>query len=250
MKETIEVTGVVSFSAPTGEYDRRVVIITRELGRISAFAQGSRKPTSQLVAACRTFTFAKFTLYPGRSAYRVVGAQIVEPFDGMSQDLDAMTYGSYLMELAGFFTEEGVEASDVVNLLYLSLKALLNPSLENRLVRMIFELRILAINGEAPQVFECVGNCGKKLQEGTFIMKKHGIGCRDCFPPMEGDTYLDASAVYAMQYIEAAPLSKLYTFKLTDKVLSDISDVMRRYYRVYINHEFKTLEMLDVDLFS
>ncbi|MCR5742453.1 MAG: DNA repair protein RecO [Lachnospiraceae bacterium] len=249
MRETVEVTGVVSFSAPTGEYDRRVVIITRELGRISAFAQGSRKPTSQLVAACRTFTFAKFTLYPGKTAYRVLGAQIVEPFDGMSQDLDAMTYGAYLLELAGFFTEEGVEAGEVVNLLYLSLKALLNKNLENRLIRTIFELRILAINGEAPQVFECV-YCGKKLLEGIFIMKKHGIGCKDCFPPMEGDTCLDASAVYAMQYIESAPLSKLYTFKLSSRVLADIADVMRRYYRVYINHTFKTLDMLDTDLFD
>ncbi len=244
MDDTVEVTGLVSFSAPAGEYDRRLVLLTRELGRITVFAVGARRPTCPYIAACRTFTFAKFTLSQGRSAYRIKAAQIVESFDELSQDFDAVSYGTYLLELAGYFSEENVEMPDTVNLIYMSLKALLKPAIPNKLVRCVFELRILQINGEAPNVFECV-YCGKPIKDGFFEIKKHGIACRECKLD-EYATYVSHAAAVSMQYILTAPITKLYTFSVTEDVLRTLCECMERYYRHYVGHKFKSLEMLDI----
>ena len=51
MQESLYVTGIVLKQTPFGEYDRRVCLLTREKGKITAFARGARKPGNRLLLA-------------------------------------------------------------------------------------------------------------------------------------------------------------------------------------------------------
>lgn len=240
----IVLTGMVLSTMPVGEYDRRVVILTKEQGRISAFARGARRPNSPLVGALNPFSFGEFTVYAGRSSYTVQAASISNYFEGLREDIIGAYYGFYFLEFADYYTKEANDESEMLKLLYQTLRALLNPHIPDRLVRCIFELKALTVNGQAPQVFQCVV-CGNKDRPSVFSAVKGGLVCGECRGDVIDGMLLDNSTLYSMQYIESSSIGKLYTFTVTDKVLAELEKVMGRLMEVYVGKKFKSLEILE-----
>ena len=118
------VKGMVLSAATIGEYDKRVVLLTKEWGRFSAFARGARRPKSPLSATTEPFTFGDFYVYRGRDSYSIEQVEVKNYFPELRQDLEKLYVGLYFCEVADYFTREGMTAKDELNLLYISLKAL------------------------------------------------------------------------------------------------------------------------------
>lgn len=243
MGQTIVLTGMVLQTMPMGDYDKRLTILTKERGKITAFAKGARRPNSQLLAAANPFCYGEFELFEGRTTYTLVKATVANYFRDLLNDLDSVYYGFYFLELASYYTQENNDERQMLKLLYQSLRALQHPSLNNRLVKVICELRVLVVNGEYPNVFSCM-KCGKKEDLCYFSVKYRGTLCKDC-GTMESGILLNESVLYTLQYIISVELKKLYTFTVTEQVLLVLEQVMGNYWNSYIPHHFKSLEILN-----
>lgn len=220
MQEYITMTGIVLKQTPVGEYDRHISLLTRERGKVSAFARGSRSPGSRLAAGTNPFAFGIFRLYEGRNSYTLTEAEIQNYFGELRTDYIGACYGMYFAEVADYYTRENNDEREMMKLFYQSLRALCAPSLPNTLVRCVFECRAMAVNGEFPMTFS-----------------------REA-PLLPGDEGLEDSTVYTLQYIAASPVEKLYTFTVTETVLEQLQDVAARYMKHFIGRDFKSLEVL------
>lgn len=213
MQEYTQITGMVLRAEPIGEYDRRIVILTKEKGKISAFARGARKQGSRLLAATSPFSFGEFRLYVGRNSYNITEAAISNYFEGLREDFEGAYYGMYFLEVMDYYTRENNDERAMLGLLYQSLRALMHEGLPNRLVRYIFELKAMVINGE--------------------------------FPWMPAEGSWDQSTEYAVSYIVSSGIEKLYTFTVTPRVLGQLGEIADDYRMRYLDRTFKSLEIVD-----
>lgn len=117
--------------------------------------------------------------------------------------------------------------------MYQTMKALTSPHIPNLLIRRIFELKAFCINGEGPQVFQCV-RCQKKDGQMVFSAREGGLVCTDCARNISDGISLDNSTLYTMQYIEISTIEKLYTFTVSREVLEKLSGIMERYCLLYV----------------
>ena len=250
MSDLITVQGVVLSAMPVGDYDKRIVLLTRERGKISAFAKGARRQNSPFMAAANPFVFGSFTLYEGRTSYNLNQVSVQHHFVELATRQPGVYYGYYFLELADYFGKEGTDEKEMMNLLYVTIKAILNPHIEDRLVRCIYELRTMVIQGVMPQLFQCA-DCGRELTEEEngelfFSQDEHGILCADCSRMAMDRKRISAAALYAMRYIAVSPLAKLYTFTVRDDVLRELERHIYRYTELNTDKRFKSLEILEM----
>lgn len=246
MGQTIVLTGMVLSAIPMGDYDKRITLLTRERGKISAFARGARRQGSQLVAAANPFAFGEFEMYEGRSSYTIVKASISNYFRELTEDFENVYYGFYFLEIADYYTRENADELHMLKLLYQSLRALEKESIPNRLVRCIFEMKAMVINGEYPDVFSCAA-CKKEENLAWLDLNRDGVFCDSCRTFGEAIP-LKPSVLYALQYIITSTIEKLYTFALSPEALLDLERIMKSFRGRYLDRKFKSLKILEENL--
>ena len=163
-------------------------------------------------AATNPFSFGVFKLYDGKNAYNVAEADIQNYFEELRMDYEGAYYGMYFAEVADYYTRENNDERQMLKLIYQSLRALCAPSLNNRLIKCIYEIKSIAVNGE--------------------------------YPGLPTDRKVGESAAYAVEYIVASPIEKLYTFTVTDAVLEELEVLSTLYRTHFIEKELKSLEIL------
>lgn len=240
----IVLTGMVLSTMPVGEYDRRVVILTKEQGKISAFARGARRPNSPLIGAVNPFSFGTFTLYEGRTSHTIQSVNISNYFAELRNDMYGAYYGFYFLELADYYTKENNDEREMLRLLYQTLRALINPHIPDELIRYIYELKAFTVNGQAPQVYQCV-KCGSEGKNRLLSPSAGGLLCNQCQDNIYDGIIVEDSTLYSMQYIESSTIEKLYTFNVNATVLEQLGLIMKRFREIYIDKKLKSLEILE-----
>lgn len=131
----------------------------------------------------------------------------------LKEDVVGTCYGCYFMEVASYYTRENLDGAQLLNLLYASLLALSNEKLDNELVRCVFEMKAMALNGEYPY-------------------------------SVTEDASLQEATRYTVAYVLEAPIQKLYTFTLKPEIFRELRRVQDRLNRTGIDRDFKSLQIL------
>lgn len=206
--------GMVLKAEPMGEYDRRVVLLTKDRGKVAAFARGARRQGNRLSASTDLFAFGEFKLYPGKNSYTITDAAISNYFEGFRDRFNEAMYGMYFLEVMDYQTRENNDEREMLKLLYQSLRAVLHDAYDNRLVRVIFEIKTMALMGEFNRMLDA-----DKYRPGTL---------------------------YAVDYIVRQRVEELFKFSVEEEILKELVMISREEKKLRWNHGFKSEEMLAI----
>lgn len=213
MQDFLKVTGMIISVAPQGEYDRRITLLTRECGKITAFVKGARRQGSRFTGTTDMFAFGTFDLYVGKSSYNIQNAEIQNYFEFLRTDMEAAYYGMYFLELADYYALENNDESLLLLLCYRALQGLKSDKLSNNFVRAVFENKLFMIEGEFIPL-DKIGN----------------------FPDI---------TVTTIEYIMESSIEKLFNFSPSEAVLSDLYTICDYERKHLVDRHIQSLDILN-----
>ncbi|WP_416670015.1 DNA repair protein RecO [Egbenema bharatensis] len=236
---TYKATGINLKSAPLGESDRLLTILTEEYGLLRAVAPGSRKYKSSLGGRSSLFVVNQLLIAKGRNLDKVIQAESLESYPGLSQDLSKLTASQYLAELVLCQALSDQSQADLFHLLRQQLSQLeQSPSsgILPCLAQSMFHL--LAIAGLAPQVQSCCVTQRPISPNFTdpdwrvgFSITTGGIVSLSAPPPLDLSARLTATELQLLQQLPAphsaesiAELSDIKVPPMPDRVSNPATD--------------------------
>jgi DNA repair protein RecO (recombination protein O) len=157
MSQVYKATGIILKGMPLGEADRLVTILTAEFGLVRSVVPGARKHKSKLGGKSDLFVVNEFLIVKGRSLDKIIQAETLQTYSGLSRDLLKLAAAQYLAELSLSLALREQPQQELYALLREHLERIEKlPSKDNtyaHLAQAAFHL--LALAGIAPQVYNC-----------------------------------------------------------------------------------------------
>ncbi len=233
--------GIVLREVEYNDADKLLDVLTKDRGLLTVKARGVRRSSSTLKSACQLLAYSEFTLFEYKDRFTVNEAQPIEQFRELREDIELLALGSYFAQAASVTAQEDAPNPRLLSLLLNALYALARLKKPQRLVKAAFELRLACLSGFAPELTGC-SVCGNP-EPDRFLLTEGELRCSSCIGDETGIRLPVTPAVLgAMRYIVWCDAKKLYSFRLEEEALRDLSGLTESYLMTQLEHSFSTLD--------
>jgi len=167
------VTAIVLQRTESGESDRRLTLLTREMGKIDVIARGARKGGSRLAGISEPLVFATMHLAIGRHRRFVTQAQPLTSYPKLRSDYDVLTCGLAIAELACTHLPYEAPVPEVFEAVAKGLSALCDEG--RPLVPLVwFSARLMGDEGLMPDWAACAVTGSPLLHTPVWVAPSAG----------------------------------------------------------------------------
>ncbi len=238
----IKTDGMVIREQTTGEQDRIVTVLTREMGVITAFVNGARNPKNKNVSSTGLLCYSDFAIEKRKNnVYVIKESTAKEVFFSLREDITSLSLAQYFAEIAAELSPREEDSSEFLSLLLNSVYLLTNKKKNEKLIKAVTELRLCALSGYMPDLVACHG-CGEfECEDMYFSLDTGMLFCEKC---KTGDRLLKLGAgiISAMRHICFSAPEKVFSFNLPPDGMLALSDLTERYLKKVTMRNYKTLD--------
>jgi len=201
-----------------GESDKKVTLFSVDQGVIEATARGVKKQGAKLTACTFMFAFVDLVLAEKNGFYTVTAADIIEPFEEISMDIDKFELASSALEIVKEITRGNINNSEIFIELLNFFRLICFEDVSLKFVWCKWVLDMLALSGYKLDLSRC-GVCNKKAEVSNSLFIDVQTGSVYC------DVHKPNNAI--MRDITSAEhkiISALYHVNIVDLVGRKIKD--------------------------
>jgi DNA repair protein RecO (recombination protein O) len=223
------VEAIVLKHSDFGEADRLLTLYSREQGKLRALAKGARKPGSRKGGHLEPFSQVRLLLGKGRELAVVSQAEAVETNSKLTENLEALGYASYVVELLDRFSGDHDENAALYRLLRDTLKRL-STGEDLQLAVRYYEVRLLDQVGFRPELQNCL-NCKKQIQpeDQYFSFDQGGILCPGCGRANREARPITLNALKLLRHLQRSSYEEARRAKPSASVQAELETLMNAY---------------------
>ena len=264
---SIKSKGLVLKETKVGEYDKRVTLLLKETGKVTAYSKGARKATSKFLTGTQLFSYSEYVLFSTNRFLSTSHIEIIDNFYNIRTDYDKLCYGTYFLELTDKVVLENLQVDDILYLLLRTLHILNrktpisrenSPNQENqdeginiKLICAVFNFKFLKLNGYEPILSNCFA-CQKEIfhkdifqneTKDNYYFSSDGLVCGKC---KQKNHYIEVSysTVYSINYILSSSINDIYKFNLQEGYVDELYQASFLFLRSHLDVNLKSLDMM------
>ena len=234
--------GLVLREVKYKESSKILTILTEEEGKITAEARGALRKGSKCSAASQVLAWSELTFFENRGRYTLTEGSVLEDFAALRADLGDYALGCYMAELLEAISDEDSHSTALLHLGLNALFALSRQLYPAKHIKAVFELRAMCLSGYEPDLRGCAV-CGAP-EPDRFNISQGVLQCAACRTEEENDIRLPMSAGTraALRYLDSAPPSRVFSFRLAEPSLSELGQITESYLCTRLERGFSTLD--------
>lgn len=214
MSKLVQTEGYVLRIVPFQDNDLILTVLTVELGKISLFAKGARRPRSRFGPEIDLLSYSEFIILNSKNIKPLREATLKEYYPRLKENYDHLTSAMHGARLLSHLVREGQQDVNSMRLFSTFLQTLNQKEASVTLYELAYKLRLLDIFGIAPHLQNCT-RCGKESARWWFSLDRGGVMCPDCHAA--SDIQLKSGIGHSLNALRTMNWEKLNRLRLNTK---------------------------------
>lgn len=218
MSQSSTLQAVVLVRREVGEADRLIRLFSREQGGLWVRAKGLRRAGAKLAGSLEPLSTIRVECVVGRSISVVTGARILESFQGILHDYDALVCAQSLLELTDRCFVDGSPEPSWYDWLIDALRGLDHPA-SSSYIRRIWVASLahhLVLAGLSPEFPASSVDLRLSISGGRF--------------GLEGGELVSASARKLWRVCASAPLEQILRITGADEAFMELKPILQHFW--------------------
>lgn len=186
--------------------------------------------------------FGEYILYKGRGLYTINEGIVKSSFQGLLDDLEKLTYATYLCELIDISQMEGEPNRELFKTFVSALYFMDTNALDNEMLVRAFELKLLKLTGYGMELNHCV-SCKTPLKSSDYLSLAYLGGiCDNC--RKERGVAISRGTFSALRFLYNTNFERVYRLNLDRKTKDEMEKILSYIMQNSYSRKPKSLEML------